>query len=127
MNHIRSEWIHAHEAANQARTGVPIGDTTTISHVITEAHIQCNTTYAIFQTTKKLAGQLQAQLGLEKAWMVSCEEYNQFKVEVSMWKYRCVLDELEQLVVMRLFELSKLSMSGTGMHSLPMIYVLSSY
>jgi mannitol-1-phosphate/altronate dehydrogenase len=49
----------------------------------------------MFQTTQKLAGQLQAQLGLEKAWTVGCEEYNQFKVEVSMRKYHCVLDELE--------------------------------
>ena len=30
-------------------------------------------------------------------------------------KYRATLDELERLVVRRLFELSKLSMSGTGM------------
>jgi hypothetical protein len=95
MNCIRSEWICTHEAANQARTGIHIGDTTTISHVIIKAHIQCDTTYAMFQTTQKLAGQLQAQLGLEKAWTVGCEEYNQFKVEVSMRKYHCVLDELE--------------------------------
>ena len=126
MNHIRSEWMCAHEAAIHARTGVPIGDTATISQAIIKAHVQCDTMYAMFQTTQKLAGQLQAQLGLEKAWMVGCKEYNQFKAEVSMRKYRRALDELERLVVMRLFELSKLSMSGTGMHSPQLMYVLSS-
>ncbi|KAG1887724.1 hypothetical protein F4604DRAFT_1674896 [Suillus subluteus] len=45
---------------------------------------------------------------------ISGNEYNRFKDEASISKYHAALDELEQLVIMRLFELSKLSLSGTG-------------
>ncbi|KAG2121788.1 hypothetical protein BD769DRAFT_1629343 [Suillus cothurnatus] len=46
--------------------------------------------------------------------MQSGPEYNGFKMEACISKYHAALDELERLVVMRLFELSKLSLSGTG-------------
>ncbi|KAG1877138.1 hypothetical protein C8R48DRAFT_591361, partial [Suillus tomentosus] len=47
-------------------------------------------------------------------WEIGGKEYTHFKGEASLSKYRTALDELERLVVMRLFELSKLSLSGTG-------------
>ncbi|KIK73058.1 hypothetical protein PAXRUDRAFT_37086 [Paxillus rubicundulus Ve08.2h10] len=53
-------------------------------------------------------------LGLETRWQVGGEEYNYFKEEATLGKYCEALNELEHLVVMRLFELSKLSISGTG-------------
>ena len=37
-----------------------------------------------------------------------------YKEEATLSKYREALDEVERLVVMRLFELSKLGMSQTG-------------
>ncbi|KAG1822782.1 uncharacterized protein BJ212DRAFT_1445004 [Suillus subaureus] len=41
-------------------------------------------------------------------------EYNKYKDEVSLQKYCVALDELERLMVMQLFELSKLSLSEMG-------------
>lgn len=47
--------------------------------------------------------------------MIGGEEYNYFKEEATLGKYCATSDELEHLVVMRLFELSKLSLLGTGL------------
>ncbi|KAF8452805.1 hypothetical protein L210DRAFT_3319077, partial [Boletus edulis BED1] len=63
---------------------------------------------------EKLAAYYQSQLSLESLWQIGGEEYLRYKNEAALTKYRDALDELERLVVMRLFELSKLSMSGTG-------------
>jgi hypothetical protein len=41
-------------------------------------------------------------------------EYKHYQDEAHLLEYRSALDELERLVVQRLFELSKLGMSGTG-------------
>ncbi|KAH7903562.1 hypothetical protein BJ138DRAFT_1020421 [Hygrophoropsis aurantiaca] len=57
---------------------------------------------------------MELQLGVEKRWEIGDADYNQFKEEATLGSYRAALDELEHLIVMRLFELSKLSLSGTG-------------
>ncbi|KAG2121962.1 hypothetical protein DEU56DRAFT_697219, partial [Suillus clintonianus] len=54
------------------------------------------------------------QLAVESQWEIGGPEYTQFKTEACLGKYRAALDKLEHLVVMQLFELSKLLMSGTG-------------
>ncbi|KAG1734231.1 uncharacterized protein EDB91DRAFT_1238444 [Suillus paluster] len=54
------------------------------------------------------------QLQVEERWAIGEDTYNKYKRETSLRRYRVALDELECLVVMRLFELSKLSLSGTG-------------
>ncbi|KAG1766386.1 hypothetical protein EV702DRAFT_929390, partial [Suillus placidus] len=53
-------------------------------------------------------------LAIEERWTVGGDNYKKYKEEASLQKYRVALDELERLVVMHLFELSKLSLSGTG-------------
>ena len=52
--------------------------------------------------------------GLESAWEVGSEEYNWYKDEVTLGKYCKALGKLKRLVVMCLFELAKLLMSGAG-------------
>ncbi|KAI6011014.1 hypothetical protein PISMIDRAFT_121059 [Pisolithus microcarpus 441] len=52
-------------------------------------------------------------LGIQPQWEIGGEEYKCYKVEATMVKYWAALDELEWLVVMQLFELSKIAMSGT--------------
>jgi hypothetical protein len=42
-------------------------------------------------------------------------EYKTFYQETVLTNYKRVLDELEHLVVMRLFELTKMSSSGMGL------------
>jgi hypothetical protein len=55
------------------------------------------------------------QLQVDERWTIGDDNYNKYKQETSLRRYRVTLDDLERLVVMRLFELSKLSLSGTGM------------
>jgi len=57
---------------------------------------------------------IETQLAVDQRWEIGGPEYQCFKEEASLGKYRTALDELKHLVVMRLFELSKLSLSGTG-------------
>ncbi|KAI6012336.1 hypothetical protein EDC04DRAFT_2870900 [Pisolithus marmoratus] len=70
--------------------------------------------YTKLQNTEVLAAHIQGQLGLESPWKVGGEEYNCYREEAMLGKYHKALGELEQLVIMHLFELSKLAMSGTG-------------
>ncbi|KAF8545935.1 hypothetical protein OG21DRAFT_1479740 [Imleria badia] len=63
---------------------------------------------------EQMAGQLQLQLGIESRWEIGGPEYTRYKAQGVLDEYHEALDELERLVVMRLFELSKLSMLDTG-------------
>jgi hypothetical protein len=59
---------------------------------------------------------LEDQLGLQGArWSEASGEYRETKQKVAERNYHRALDELERLVIQRLFELSKLNVSGTGM------------
>ncbi|KAI6029225.1 hypothetical protein PISMIDRAFT_107944, partial [Pisolithus microcarpus 441] len=66
------------------------------------------------QHAEALAGHIQGQLGIKDCWEIGGSEYSQWKEEAKITKYPAALDELECLVVMCLFELTKLGMSGTG-------------
>ena len=59
---------------------------------------------------------IEDQLGLRGVrWSEASEEYRTTKHKLAKRKYRRALDELERLIVQRLFELSKLNVSGMGM------------
>ena len=111
---FRLAWSAACKVANGALSGVVQGDFNAIAAAINQARIQVDLAYAKLQNTEALAAHIQGQLGLESPWSVGGEEYNCYKEEAMFGNYREALGELERLVVMRLFELSKLSMSGTG-------------
>ncbi|KAI6130600.1 hypothetical protein EV401DRAFT_2066179 [Pisolithus croceorrhizus] len=110
----RAEWNTARGAANAALSGVVEGDYSAMAAAVNQARIRVELAYARLQNTEALAAHIQGQLGLELPWKVGGEDYNCYKEEVTLGKYCEALGELEQLVVMRLFELSKLGMSGTG-------------
>ncbi|TFK46595.1 hypothetical protein OE88DRAFT_1638090, partial [Heliocybe sulcata] len=57
---------------------------------------------------------LEDQIGIEARWDDKSSEYQAARLKLKERKYRKALDELERLVVQRLFELSKLNVSGTG-------------
>ncbi|KAG1767511.1 hypothetical protein EDD22DRAFT_978133 [Suillus occidentalis] len=63
---------------------------------------------------RALVAHCESLLSVDERWAIGGEEYNCFKEEAILSKYRAALDKLEHLVVMRLFELSKLLLSGTG-------------
>ncbi|KDQ49056.1 hypothetical protein JAAARDRAFT_93130, partial [Jaapia argillacea MUCL 33604] len=54
------------------------------------------------------------QLSIESRWSPDSLEYKDVEGKLCERAYRKALDELERLVVQRLFELSKLNISGTG-------------
>ncbi|KAG2737344.1 hypothetical protein P692DRAFT_20666420, partial [Suillus brevipes Sb2] len=110
----RLEWNKAREAANQALTDIPIGIIHQINAALSQARIRVDTAYTKLQHAEAFTAHIESQLAIEERWTVGGDEYNKFKDEVSLQKYRVALDELERLVIMPLFELSKLSLSGTG-------------
>ncbi|KAG2337987.1 hypothetical protein BDR05DRAFT_894386, partial [Suillus weaverae] len=81
---------------------------------LAKARICVDLSYAKLQHAEMLVAHVEVQLAVEARWEIGCDEYNQFKMEAHLSKYRTALNDLECLVVMRLFELSKLSLLGTG-------------
>ena len=53
-------------------------------------------------------------LGIEQRWTAESPQYMAALTVLHERKYRRALDNLERLVVQRLFELTKLGMSGVG-------------
>ncbi|KAG2738887.1 hypothetical protein P692DRAFT_201842716 [Suillus brevipes Sb2] len=85
-----------------------------INKALAQARIRVDSSYVKLQHAEVLVAHIESQLGVEARWEIGSNEYNEFKMEARLGKYRTALDDLERLVVMRLFELSKLSLSGTG-------------
>ena len=56
----------------------------------------------------------EVELDLERRWTCDMPEYKEAAQESLMRKYYKSVDTLERLIVQRLFELTKLGMSGTG-------------
>ncbi|KAI5980372.1 hypothetical protein EDC04DRAFT_2875760 [Pisolithus marmoratus] len=110
----RMEWSSACDGANAALSGIVEGDFSTMANAINQACIWVKLAYTKLQNTEALAAHIQGQLGLESPWKVDGEEYNHYREEAMFGKYHEALGELEQLVIMCLFELSKLAMLGTG-------------
>ncbi|KAG1839897.1 hypothetical protein DFJ58DRAFT_667467, partial [Suillus subalutaceus] len=110
----RLEWVRAREAANQALTDVAIGNLQQINLSISQARIRVDAAYSKLQNPKAFTSHIENQLAIEERWIVGDHNYMKYKEEASLQRYHVALDELEHLVVMRLFELSKLSLSGTG-------------
>ncbi|KAG1718190.1 hypothetical protein EDB19DRAFT_1899512 [Suillus lakei] len=84
-------------------------------HYVVQAHIRVDLSYAKLQHAKVLVAHCDSLLSVDERWAIGGKEYNHFKEEATLGKYHATLDELEHLVVMRLFKLSKLSLSGTGL------------
>lgn len=103
----------AQTAANQVFTTVATGD---IHRVLLQARRSVDSTYAKLQNSEAYVSNIENQLGIEERWTVDSIGYKRFKGGALLWGYYKALGGLEHLVVMRLFELSKLGMSGTGAH-----------
>ncbi|KAG2127535.1 uncharacterized protein EDB93DRAFT_1243693 [Suillus bovinus] len=99
-----ADWDLAHKAANNSLTTITAGNLEQMNTALAQAHIQVDSSYAKLQHAEALVVHVETLLA----------EYNHFKEEVALSKYHSVLDDLEHLVVMRLFELLKLSLSSTG-------------
>lgn len=68
---------------------------------------------------------IEASLRVKDRWTPDHPEYKEYYQETVVTQYQKAVDELERLVVMRLFELAKIRASGTGRHAArTLIYTL---
>ena len=75
-----------------------------------------DTAYSKVQNAESYVETFENMLQIEERWTEASPEYKAFFQENVLTSYERALDELERLVVMRLFELAKMSSSGTGTH-----------
>jgi hypothetical protein len=107
----RQEWENARSAVNGIFTGIA---TPNIHASINQARKRIDAAYASVQNGEQYVFTLEKQLGIVDRWEPGSSEFQHYQEEAQLQDYRIALDELERLVVQRLFELSKLGMSGTG-------------
>ncbi|KIK13517.1 hypothetical protein PISMIDRAFT_60162, partial [Pisolithus microcarpus 441] len=67
-----------------------------------------------FEKDLKIVQDLEVRLGITKRWVPEDEEWQAAGRLVANRKYQRCLDQLESLVVARIFELSKMNQAGTG-------------
>ncbi|KAJ7906661.1 hypothetical protein B0H13DRAFT_1465555, partial [Mycena leptocephala] len=58
--------------------------------------------------------EIEEKMGIEDRWTRESQEYKEAAELVATRRYRGAVNKLEELVVKRLFELTKMNMSGTG-------------
>ncbi|KAI0682682.1 hypothetical protein C8T65DRAFT_713785 [Cerioporus squamosus] len=66
------------------------------------------------ENAEEAVRRIEDMLDIDLRWLPGSPEYTKMAVELRERKYRRALDNLERLVVQRLFELSKLGMNGIG-------------
>ena len=88
--------------------------TTTTRSALTKSNRAVTSTYRKLQQAETNVVQVEDQLGVEVRWTPDRPEYMDIVSNLAHRHYRSALDELERLVVQRLFELSKLNVSRTG-------------
>jgi collagenase-like PrtC family protease len=62
----------------------------------------------------RVVQELEGKMGIVHRWKIGGSDWQAAAKLVVMRQYRRALDNLESLVVARIFELSKMNMSGTG-------------
>jgi hypothetical protein len=76
------------------------------------------------ETLRETILAMEHTLGVEHQWTPQCDEWKATQQQLDMRNYTRALDNLEALVVARLFEMTKMNMSGTGA-SLLRLHVIS--
>ncbi|KAI5999610.1 hypothetical protein EDD15DRAFT_2193652 [Pisolithus albus] len=67
-----------------------------------------------YEKDLKAVQELEGRLGITRRWVLGDEEWQAASRLVANRKYQRALDNVERLVVSRIFELSKMNQSGTG-------------
>ena len=81
---------------------------------ITRITTQCWTTFEWWQAKNEEVLWYEEEHDIATRWAPTSQEYLNALVIVWEQKYRHVIDDLERLVVQRLFEMTKLGQSGIG-------------
>jgi hypothetical protein len=66
------------------------------------------------ETLREATILMERQLEITTRWIPGCEEWKSTQHLLDLRNYNRALDHLEGLIVSRLFELTKMNMSGTG-------------
>lgn len=61
-----------------------------------------------------LVQEMEVKLNVKERWTLETKEWKDAAELVATRRYRQAINKLEELVVKRLFELTKMNMSGTG-------------
>jgi hypothetical protein len=69
-----------------------------------------------YEKDLKIVQELEKKLGVVDRWEPGSAEWLNTSKLVAMRKYQRALDQLEGLIVARMFELTKMNMSQTGKH-----------
>ena len=109
---ISQEWDIARAAGNNVLTEVAPAH---VHAALLQARHRIDSAYTKLQNAETLVCSIETNLNIHERWTSSSPEYKKFHEEHVLTNYRTALDALERLVVMRLFELAKMSTSGTGM------------
>lgn len=118
FNGISQEWSDARAAVNEVFTSPAHGQ---ISLAINQARHRIDTAFSKLQNAESYVETLENALQINERWTDASPEYKALIQENVFTNYGSALDELERLVVMRLFELAKMSSSGTGTHFTPLL------
>jgi hypothetical protein len=110
-NRISQEWHAARKAANEIFSSIASGP---IHIAVTQVRRRVDTAYSKLQNAESYVESLENSLNIEERWTEASPEYKTFFQENVLTSYERALDDLERLVVMRLFELAKMGTSGTG-------------
>ncbi|KAJ6573281.1 hypothetical protein B0H10DRAFT_1838644 [Mycena sp. CBHHK59/15] len=81
---------------------------------IAEVRTRYRTTYTRYTVAEENTCRFEEENGIEVRWAPDSEEYKDALVVTTEHRYRAAVAEVERLVVMRLFELTKMGMSGVG-------------
>jgi len=112
MSEYRVRWTDAQAVVQNLQYWITTPDTEV---AMNKANQQARTAMNKLQNAESYVALLENQLDLRvHRWQESSPEYQTAKDEMAHQMYRKTLNDLERLVVQRLFELSKLNMSGTG-------------
>ena len=95
---------------------------------ITRIDTQFQTTFDCWKAKNEEVLRYEEDHNISFRWAPTSQEYVDALTMVHERKYRRAIDDLERLVVQRLFEMTKLGMNGVGMYNeLPLLKQLYSY
>ncbi|KAF9472022.1 hypothetical protein BDN70DRAFT_909241 [Pholiota conissans] len=95
-----------------------LGNDTVNNHYMTpeakKVRTRYTTSYSRWEACNTLTCEFEEAHEIEERWTPSMQAYKDGQLVMKERKYRRAVDELERLVVQRLFEMTKMGMSGVG-------------
>jgi hypothetical protein len=106
---------HQSDAANVAFKNLDISIVNGFTRKqIINVKTRYRTTFTYYQLKEEETHRFEEEHGIEERWKEDSEIYRSTSKLLAERSYRRAVDNLERLVVQRLFELTKLGMNGVG-------------